>query len=313
MKRGAHFTQKLITDFAFVLRYIQPEDSKARYQVRLIHADKPRRGQPRVITELYDLQTLVKLNTVKFLRAKNSEGYHVYAAPDATQFILVDDLDKDKLAAMHKDGLCTRFVVMSSPGNFQAWLQVAEEPITPEEQHVCAKLLARRYGGDMGATASMQLGRLPGLTNRKPDYLDENGRYPFAGINQPAMRAVPRNVINTEVLIETREVLASSSTPEGTRGLQPGTNDQLSDLPNDEAAALYHGTKDWLIGKFGMDAFTKPDGSIDRSGLDDAIVKHLALGGMDHTDIIAVLMAGSDKAKERGIEYVYQTIQSAFL
>jgi len=308
MKIGAYFTQKLITDFAFALRYIQPEDGKARYQVRLIHADKPRRGQPRVITELYDLQTLAKLNTVRFLRGRNSDGYHVYAAPDATQFILVDDLDKDKLAAMHKGGLCTRFVVMSSPGNFQAWVQVAEEPITPEEQHECAKLLARRYGGDMGATASKQLGRLPGLTNRKDEYLDENDQYPFAGINQPAMRAVPRSVINSEVLIEAREVLASSSTPEGTCGLQPGKDDQASNLPNNEAAALYQETKDWLINKFGADAFTKPGGAIDRSTLDDAIVKHLAYGDMTKTNIIAVLMAGSEKAEKRGIAYVLATI-----
>ncbi len=52
--------------------------------------------------------------------------------------------------------------------------------------------------------------------------------------------------------------------------------------------------------------------AIVRSILDVAIVKHLAHGGMGHTDIIAVLMAGSEKDRERGIEYVESSVCRAF-
>ena len=108
MKTGASYTKDLITDFAFSLR-------AEGFIVRLIHADTEQ-----VINEIYKLPILVKMDTIKFLRARNREGFHVYARPDATQYILVDDLDLAKIKAMHKDGLCTRCVVQTSPGNYQA-------------------------------------------------------------------------------------------------------------------------------------------------------------------------------------------------
>ena len=87
---------------------------------------------------------------------------------------------KAKIKAMHKDGLCTRCVVQTSPGNYQAWVRVAKEPISQEEAKICAQLLA----------------------NRKHNYMDEHGRYPFTQLYKPSMRAVPHNVINTEVFHE---------------------------------------------------------------------------------------------------------------
>lgn len=66
MKTGASYTKDLITDFAFALR-------AERFIVRLIHADTEQ-----VINEIYRLRVLVKMDTIKFLRARNREGYHVY-------------------------------------------------------------------------------------------------------------------------------------------------------------------------------------------------------------------------------------------
>ncbi len=294
MKTGASYTKDLITDFAFALR-------AESYIVRLIHADK---GQ--VISEIYKLPVLVKMDTIKFLRARNREGLHVYARPDATQYILVDDLDLAKIAVMHKDGLCTRCVVQTSPGNYQAWVQVAKEPISQEEAKVCAQLLAKRYGGDPGAVSSMQLGRPPGLTNRKHDYIDEHGRYPFTQLHKPSMRAVPHNVINTEVLIEAREMLSTptpSFTPVGECDLDTGSSKAPS-----EAMELYREAERWLLdNKPSM--VTKPSGEIDRSNLDFHIALHYANGGMSEDDLIEVLSAGSEKAKTRKDGYVHSVIE----
>lgn len=302
MKTGAEYTQTLITDYVFALR-------ADNFLLRLVYADK----RHCTIKQSYNLRTLVKIETIRFLRARNSEGYHVYGRPDATQYILVDDLDLDKLAAMHKDGICTRCVVQTSPGNFQAWVKVSREAITFDEARTCSKLLAQRYETDKGVATRMHFGRLPGLTNRKDDYIDETGRYPFTALYQPAMRAVPHNVVNTEILDQAREMLSSVSsfTPEGMCGHYPDLHDLQSDLPHHEAIALYQEAKDWLFERFGRDHFFKPGGEIDRSRVDHAIVKHFALGGMDQSDIIAVLMAGSEKAQERGIEYVYVTVGNA--
>jgi hypothetical protein len=70
--------------------------------------------------------------------------------------------------------------VETSPGNFQAWLkhgEMLDEAVSTR----AAKLLAERYGGDLGSGADWRhFGRLAGFTNPKPNRRLASGLQPFA-------------------------------------------------------------------------------------------------------------------------------------
>src|SRR5208282_2148317 len=70
-------------------------------------------------------------------------------------------------------------VVETSPGNFQAWLKHGEV-LDEATSTRAAKLLAERYGGDLGSADWRHFGRLAGFTNPKPNRCLESGLQPFA-------------------------------------------------------------------------------------------------------------------------------------
>lgn len=53
-----------------------------------------------------------------------------------------------------------------------------------------AKMLAENFGGDPGAAAWRQYGRLAGFTNRKPKY-EVGGRFPFCRLQQSSPGVYP--------------------------------------------------------------------------------------------------------------------------
>jgi hypothetical protein len=303
MKTGAAYTRDQIKDMAFALRADQ-------WIVTLVLAEhEPRHGRPEVMCTTYPFRTLLRPDTIGFLRGRNAEGYHVYGRPDATQYILVDDLCAAALDQMKVDGHRPAAVVMTSEGNYQAWITVAKEPITDTEATATARLLAQRYSGDPGAAKATQPGRMPGTTNRKATRQLENGDYPYTRLGA-CMKYMQVTDAAAQILVEARETLSSPpSSPSFTRrGRVPGDKLQ-SDLSPEEAAALYHDTVQYLFKRFGGAGFMKTDGMPDRSRIDHAVARHLALGGMPGHDCAAVIMACSDKARERGMEYVERTIR----
>jgi hypothetical protein len=307
MKTGAAYTRDQIKDMAFALRADQ-------WIVTLVLAEhEPRRGRPEVMRTSYPFRTLLRLDTIGFLRGRNAEGYHVYVRPDATEYILVDDLCAAALDQMKADGHRPAAVVMTSEENYQAWITVSKEPIPDVEATATARLLAQRYGGDPGAAKATQPGRMPGTTNRKETHRQESGAYPYTRLGA-CMKYVQVTDTAARVLAEAREMLSSppSSSPSFTRrGRVPGDNLQSNLIPG-EAAALYHDAVQYLFKRFSEAGFMKADGTPDRSRTDYAVACHLALCGMPENDCAIVLMAGSKKAQERDMEYVRAIINKVF-
>jgi hypothetical protein len=93
------------------------------------------------------------LKSLLWLRRENLNRGHIYVRPAGAHGLsLVDDLKADALARMKAEGFEPAAVVETSPGNFQAWLKHGEtldEAVTTR----AAKLLAERYGGDLGSGA----------------------------------------------------------------------------------------------------------------------------------------------------------------
>src|SRR5947208_802103 len=86
---------------------------------------------------------------IPWLKRMNAQGHDVYIRPaGSVGLILVDDLDLAAIGRLKQDGFTPALVVETSPGNHQAWLRVAEQPIAPEQATMAARMLAERYGGD---------------------------------------------------------------------------------------------------------------------------------------------------------------------
>jgi len=115
------------------------------------------------------------------------------SAPASAGIMLVDDLTREGVAQLHRDGLRPAVVTETSPRNYQAWVRLSPTPLAPTLATQAARELAARYGGDPASADWRHYGRLAGLTNRKPSRVQPDGRYPYVLLHessgQPAARA----------------------------------------------------------------------------------------------------------------------------
>jgi hypothetical protein len=152
------------------------------YEVRLIHSGS-RKPYPGV--RQWTASHLSDPATVGFLRIRNREGYDVYFRPYAGDhnagYILLD-LDHPApgiLTQLRAQGHDPCVVAATSPGRWQAWIRVSPEPLPPALATHIAKRLAQVYGADRASADWRHLGRLAGLTNRKPQRCQADGLAPW--------------------------------------------------------------------------------------------------------------------------------------
>jgi hypothetical protein len=137
------------------------------YFIRLIHFQTRR---PFPGERLWMASQILDESTLRFLRARNREGFDVYFRPHAAHqnagYILVD-LDNSPpavLAAMRANGHEPCVVVETSPGHFQVWIRVSDGPVAPALATQIARHLAHLYHGDRGSADWRHIGRLAGFT-----------------------------------------------------------------------------------------------------------------------------------------------------
>jgi hypothetical protein len=124
------------------------------------------------------------LRSIAWLRHQNRDGRNIYIRPRGEHNLsLVDDLTREAVTAMTREGFAPAIVVETSPGNYQAWVKHGEQ-LTKEEGTAAARTLAQKFGGDPGAADWRHFGRLAGFTNRKDKY-----RHPLTGLH-PFVRII---------------------------------------------------------------------------------------------------------------------------
>ena len=162
------------------------------YLVRLIHV-RTRRPFPHV--RLWTASQLLDESVLRFLRARNREGFEVYFRPHAGDqnagYILIDldDSAPSVMAAMRADGHEPCVVAETSPGHFQAWIRVCARTLSPALATQIARRLAQLYHGDRASADWRHVGRLAGFTNRKPQRRLPNGWPPWVRLQhaQPCL------------------------------------------------------------------------------------------------------------------------------
>jgi hypothetical protein len=159
----------------------------ARYLIRLVHFQTRR---PFPGERVWTASQVMDEPTLRFLRARNREGFDVYCRPYAVRqnagYILVD-LDHAPptvLASMRFHGHEPCVAIETSPGHLQAWLRISEQPLAPLLATRIARHLAHLYQGDRASADWCHVGRLAGFTNQKPQRRLSNGWPPWVKIRE---------------------------------------------------------------------------------------------------------------------------------
>jgi len=191
------------------------------FLVRLIpHAT--RRASPG--ERLWTPTQLTSLPTLRFLRARNREGWHIYFQPYAGDhnagYILLDldGLDESILDSMRANGHEPCVVVQTSPGSLQAWLHLSRTPLQPAVATAVSRYLADFYGADRASADWRHVGRLAGFTNQKPERRTGQGFAPWVKVlyTRPGLASTSQDLLQQPVPQHANPCL-----PNSTPTLQP--------------------------------------------------------------------------------------------
>jgi hypothetical protein len=264
------------------------------YLIRLIHHStrKPFPGE-----RLWSAAQLLLEATIRFLRARNREGFDVYFRPYALDhnagYILVDldDAQPRVLTAMRDDGHRPCAVIETSPGHLQAWIRVSVGPLPPQVATAVSRHLARLYQADRASADWRHVGRLAGFTNQKPQRRLPSGLPPWVKLLHASVDLASNS---RSLLEEAKQALTQRPTlphvsPAAPifQPASPLSNASLDPaLAPDEAVAVYQA---WLSRLRIPQLFPRPDWSI----ADLWIAKELLLQGVPTLRVKSILRLAS--------------------
>jgi hypothetical protein len=155
------------------------------YSLQLIHAHTHR---PFPGERVWTAEQLLQPATIRFLRARNRDGFDIYIRPDAWDqnagYVLVDldDAEAHVMDRMRHNGHHPCLVLQTSPGHLQAWIRLTTSGLEPCIATAVARQLAHTYGGDPASADWHHFGRLAGFTNQKPSRCIHGGFAPWVKI-----------------------------------------------------------------------------------------------------------------------------------
>lgn len=263
-----------------------------RYLIRLIHGES-RKAFPG--ERLWTTAQLTHAVTIRFLRARNREGYDIYFRPfipgGNAGYILVDldRLHPAVLGAMVTNGHEPCVVTETSPDHLQAWVRVSGGPLTFTIATAIARQFAQLYQADPASADGHHLGRLAGFTNQKPQRRLATGLAPWVKVRQAALVIASR----TPTLDAPRSFAVRQSALQAAKttvaGAHSGAGFTIADgdtLTPDQAAAIY---QTWMHRLCIRQRFPTPDWSI----VDLWIAKQLLQSDMAPRRVKAVLRLAS--------------------
>lgn len=119
--------------------------------------------------------------SLRFMRARNSDGWNVYIRPLVDLepfFVLLDDVNQSFVENIIKGAKYdNKMVVRTSPQNWQVWLRFSESLTISQKM-----ALINMCHADLAAHPNRRWGRAPGFTNRKEKYGNSEGKYPWVSL-----------------------------------------------------------------------------------------------------------------------------------
>ena len=262
---------------------------------------------------VWDLGQLSRGSVLRFLRARNLQGFDIYLLPYADYgnagYILLD-LDHapaDALPRMRAHGHEPCVVLETSPGHFQAWIRVSTTPLEPVIAMVMSKQLAHTYGADLASTSWRHLGRLAGFTNQKPQRRTASGSAPWVKVvdARPILAGAAQ-----ELLRSATQTIAQRSTAALPPSIGPGLHiSRECTITAHGAVRIYRSwMKRWHI----QERFAQLDWSI----VDLWLARKLLAMHVSPTQVEAIIRLGSpDFPRHHGDpkDYLRRTLARAAL
>jgi hypothetical protein len=256
------------------------------YFIRLIHGctRKPCPGE-----RMWDAGQLLRGSVLRFLRARNLQGFDVYLLPfgeyQNAGYILLD-LDHstaDVLPRMRARGHEPCVVLQTSPGHLQAWIRISTTPVPPAVATVISKHLAHTYGGDLASTDWRHLGRLAGFTNQKLQRRTAFGSAPWVRVVEarPILASAAQDLLGSAM-----QVIAQHS-PAAPHGIDPALRvHQESAMTVQGATRIY---RSWMQRWHIQNRFPHVDWSI----VDLWLARKLLALHIPPTEVETILRLGS--------------------
>lgn len=235
---------------------------------------------------------LLQPATIRFLRARNRDGFDIFIRPDGWDqnagYILVDldRADADVVGRMRRNGHQPCLVLQTSPGHLQAWIRVATSGLEPCIATAVARQLAHGYGGDPASADWHHFGRLAGFTNQKPSRRAHYGFAPWVKIVHARAGLAP----NADALIQSARnrwrpawLAADAAHAHG---------DLVAPIAAAEATTIYQDClQRWRI----RERFHRPDWSI----VDLWVARRLLSQSMPTAQVEAILQLASPEFPRR--------------
>ena len=279
-----------------------------RYLIRLIHhlSRKPLPG-----SRLWSASQLGQESIVRFLRARNRDGYDVYFQPYAVGnnagYVLLD-LDQAEpgvLEAMRTQGHQPCVVVETSPGHLQAWVHVSTPALPPTVATAVGRQLARLYRGDPASSDWRHVGRLAGFTNQKPQRRLPSGLAPWVKLlyATPGLASSSHSLLQSARRSRSRGPVQAARSPQ--HAARPASTPPVVAVSG--AAAIY---QTWLQRLRISQRFPQPDWSI----ADLWIAQQLLWSGLSADKVKIILLQGSPGFPRRHADpedYLHRTLTRA--
>lgn len=223
------------------------------------------------------------------------QGEHVYFTPlsDNVHHILVDDLDAEHLVRMTSIGYHPAIVIESSPGNFQAIINVKKFGTNPERDKEIGNKLSNginKLFGDINLSGAVHPHRVPGFVNPKLQYRMDNGEYPIVKITSAEggycakMRAFAEYLDSYDHVHKATKT--TSSRNERNVTVELSDNHRLH-------AAIYLAHKINILYCMQL-----KEESADMSRVDYAVALRLRGTGHSQAEIASILLAGAPTGRE---------------
>ena len=137
-------------------------------------------GEIKVIKDIVYFEYSTKY--LAYLKHLNCAGFNVFFFPRPAEGgrvdFLLDDLKKESIDELIKDGLKPLYILETSPANFQVILRFNTTIEDKDEYLEINRYFVKKYNADAGSIGTEHFFRLAGYTNRKEKYC-RNGQYPF--------------------------------------------------------------------------------------------------------------------------------------
>lgn len=280
------------------------------YFVRLIHSSTRR---PCPGERVWDIGHLLRASVLRFLRARNLQGFDIYLLPFAEHrnagYILLD-LDHpmvDVVPQMQAHGHEPCVVLQTSRRHLQAWIRVSTTPLEPAVAMFISRQLAQTYGGDCASTHWRHLGRLAGFTNQKRERRTASGFPPWVKILHacPTLASAAQDLLRSAM-----QIVAQHPTPAPQPIIQTrGYGNRESIMTTKGAARIY---QTWLQRWQILKRFPQVDWSI----VDLWVARKLLAIGISPAQVEAIIRLGSpDFPRQHGNteDYLRRTLARAAL